>query len=216
MRLSEEGSAEVAGDHELLIDVGDAHVWGRLELPRRASATVLLANASGVRRRAWRDRFIASALGRVGLATLLLDLLTLEEDSDRPELRQDVPLLARRLLAATDWLTEEDGPLPDMPLGYLCEGTTTAAALVVAALRPGVVHAVFSREGRPDLSGASLRLARVPTLLLVSGDDDATLAANRSALALLPGDKRLEIVEGRLDPDAEAALATAWFIPRLG
>jgi len=205
-------------DHEVAIAVGRQTLGARFAVPERARGTVLLAHASGISRHSSRGRFVTSTLSRAGLATLVVDLLTEEEDDEGPTLRSDVPLLADRLVTATDWLAEQ--PLTaDLPVGYFAEGAAAAGAVVAAALRPGVVQAIVSQDGRPELGGASLFLLRGPALLVVSGDDAELLATNRAALAKLRGERRLEVVPGttRDGPgfDQLTALARDWFAEHL-
>jgi pimeloyl-ACP methyl ester carboxylesterase len=163
---------------------------------------------------------VARALGRAGLATLLIDLLTaMEEEEERftRHHRFDIDLLAERLVGATHWLLV-DPRTAGLPIGYFGASTGAAAALVAAAREPDRVAAVVSRGGRPDLAGRALAQVRAPTLLIVGGADDAVLALNREALARLPGEARLEIVPdathlfeepGALETVAE--LAAGWF-----
>jgi putative phosphoribosyl transferase len=137
-------------------------------------------------------------MNRSGLATLLFDLLT--EEEERAEritrhLRFDIDLLAHRLTAAVDWVSSEAATRP-IPLGLFGASTGAASALVAAATRPEVVRAVVSRGGRPDLAGKYLRLVRAPTLLLVGGEDRAVIQLNREAMDALRADKRLVVVPG--------------------
>jgi pimeloyl-ACP methyl ester carboxylesterase len=181
---------------------------------------VLFAHGSGSSRHSRRNRHVAALLNEAKLATLLLDLLTVEEeavDMRTAHLRFDIGLLAGRLIVATDWLTRE----PDtqrLPVGYFGASTGAAAALVAAAERPDVVDAVVSRGGRPDLAGPALPLVRAPTLLIVGGDDVTVLELNRQALAQLRAEKELVIIPGAThlfeEPgalDEVARLARDWF-----
>jgi pimeloyl-ACP methyl ester carboxylesterase len=159
-------------------------------------------------------------LNEAKLATLLIDLLTLDEEAiDAPtgHLRFDIDLLAERLVDATDWLTQ----YPDsqyLPIGYFGASTGAAAALVAATERPDVVSAVVSRGGRPDLAGPALMRVRAPTLLIVGGNDVQVIQLNRAALAQLRCEKQLVIVPGAThlfeEPgalDEVARLAREWF-----
>jgi dienelactone hydrolase len=159
-------------------------------------------------------------LNEAKLATLLIDLLTLDEeaiDARTGHLRFDIDLLAERLVAVTDWLTQ----YPDtrsLPIGYFGASTGAAAALVAAAERPDVVGAVVSRGGRPDLAGPALVRVRAPTLLIVGGNDIQVIQLNRAALAQLRCEKQLVIVPGAThlfeEPgalDVVARLAREWF-----
>jgi putative phosphoribosyl transferase len=200
--------------------VGTVELAGDLAVPAGARGVVLFAHGSGSGRHSPRNRYVATALQRAGLATLLLDLLTEEEetvDRDRAELRFDIALLAGRLEAAMDWLGG-DPRTARLPVGLFGASTGAAAALAAAADRPERVAAVVSRGGRPDLAGPSLGLVRAPTLLLVGGNDRIVLELNRSAAGELPAEHRLEVVPGAThlfeEPGAlerVAALAGEWF-----
>lgn len=181
---------------EILIDVPSLErgLPGSLTIPPSPRGVVAFAHGSGSSRLSPRNAFVAEVLQRRGIATLLFDLLTPQEDRD-PEARFDIPLLTRRLLAASDWLSGQD-LTARLPLGYFGASTGAAAALLAAAERPSVVRAVVSRGGRPDLAGTALRDVRAPTLLIVGGRDPQVLEFNREALLLLGGWKKLEIVPG--------------------
>jgi dienelactone hydrolase len=142
---------------------------------------------------------VARVLQQAGLATLLLDLLTRDEeavDARTAQLRFDIGLLAERLIGATDWLRQHPSTRP-LRLGYFGASTGAGAALVAAAERPDLVGAVVSRGGRPDLAGPALRGVRAPTLLLVGGDDVPVIRLNREALREMgAAETRLVIVEG--------------------
>jgi putative phosphoribosyl transferase len=211
----------LSAETSVSVPAGSVRLAGDLAVPAGARGVVLFAHGSGSGRHSPRNRQVAAALGRAGLATLLLDLLTEEEeavDRDRAELRFDIPLLAGRLVAAMDWLAE-DPRTEALPIGLFGASTGAAAALVAAAERPLEVAAVVSRGGRPDLAGPSLGLVRAPTLLVVGGRDRVVLELNRSAAEQLSAEHRLEIV-----PDAThlfeepgalervAALAADWFL----
>ena len=129
-----------------------------------------------------------------GLATLLFDLLTVEEARDRRNVF-DIELLARRLLMATAWV-RQGAETRDLPIGYFGASTGAAAALVAEAAHEGPVAAIVSRGGRPDLAGQALSAVEAPTLLIVGGDDVEVLALNRAALAALRCAKQLVIVPG--------------------
>jgi putative phosphoribosyl transferase len=188
--------------------------------PEGARGVVLFAHGSGSSRHSVRNRFVAGALRGGGLATLLLDLLTPDEeavDARTAHLRFDIGLLAHRLVAATDWLTAN----PDtrgLKIGYFGASTGGGAALVAAAERPDLVAAVVSRGGRPDLAGPSLVHVRAPTLLIVGGRDEPVIGMNREAMRQLRSETRLEIVPGAThlfeEPgalEAVARLAEDWF-----
>ena len=209
-------------DAERLVHVaaGSVTLEGTLSLPPEARGLVLFAHGSGSSRLSPRNRHVAHILNDAWLATLLVDLLTEDEetiDLRTAHLRFDIGLLAERLVGATDWLTRQ----PDtrhLPIGYFGASTGAAGALVAAATRPQVVSAIVSRGGRPDLAGPSLANVRAPTLLIVGGQDHVVIELNRSALDLLHGEKQLVIVPGAThlfeEPgalDEVAQLAREWF-----
>jgi putative phosphoribosyl transferase len=193
---------------------------GDLTLPADARGVVLFAHGSGSSRHSPRNRYVARMLREAGLGTLLMDLLTREEEQAEARtghLRFDLPLLARRLETALDWI-ENDAETRDLPVGLFGASTGGGAALVAAAARPESVRAVVSRGGRPDLAGPALALVRAPTLLIVGGHDHPVIAMNRDALAQLQCEKRLEIVPGATHLFEEpgtleqvARLAAGWF-----
>lgn len=203
---------------ETAIPVGSIELRGILAIPAEARGLVIFAHGSGSGRHSPRNRWVARRLGAAGLATLLFDLLTADEetiDAVTAELRFDVQRLGERLVAVTDWALREPA-LAGLPIGYFGASTGAAAALIAAAGRP-LVDAVVSRGGRPDLAGAALPQVRAPTLLIVGADDPEVLALNRAALARLTGLKRLEVVPGAThlfeEPgtlEVAANLASAW------
>jgi putative phosphoribosyl transferase len=207
------------------IAAAGASLDGDLSLPQGARGVVLFAHGSGSSRHSSRNRYVAAELRRAGLGTLLMDLLTAEEeeaDARTGHLRFDIDLLARRLLAATEWLRAEAGTAR-LPIGYFGASTGGGAALVAAAEAPEAVSAVVSRGGRPDLAGAALPRVQAPTLLIVGGRDEPVIAMNREALAQLRCEKRLEIVPGATHLFEEpgtleevARLAGDWFDRHLG
>jgi pimeloyl-ACP methyl ester carboxylesterase len=200
---------------------------GALEIPAGATGLVLFAHGSGSSRFSPRNNFVAQELRRAGLATLLIDLLTRDEDRDY-QTRFDIALLTQRVVAVTQWLATqtETGTLA---LGLFGASTGAAAALQAAAALPEAVKAVVSRGGRPDLAGGQA-LARVPTptLLIVGGHDDVVIELNQQAHALLKCQKELVIVPGATHLFEEpgtleqvAKLAAGWFVrfligPRAG
>jgi dienelactone hydrolase len=207
-------------DESVRIAAGGIALEATLGRPAEPRGVVLFAHGSGSSRHSPRNRYVAEALVEAGFATLLLDLLTADEermDAVTGRLRFDIGLLAVRLAAATDWVAGEPS-LAGLRVGYFGASTGAAAALVAAAERPDRVAAVVSRGGRPDLAGVALTRVRAPTLLIVGGRDYPVLGLNRQALALLAGPARLEIVPGAThlfeEPGALAAvarLARAWF-----
>lgn len=189
---------------------------GTLHMPKGAYALVVFAHGSGSSRLSPRNRAVAGALNGRGIATLLFDLLTQEEEADRANVF-DIPLLADRLVDAVRWL-DGQASVARLPLGLFGASTGAAAALVAAAELPLRVGAVVSRGGRPDLAGAALDAVRAPTLLIVGGTDFGVIELNEQALARLRGPKALEIVPSAShlfpEPGAlEAAIghAARWF-----
>jgi dienelactone hydrolase len=171
---------------------------GDLTMPPGARGVVLFAHGSGSSRHSPRNRYVARVLREAGLGTLLIDLLTRDEERAEARtghLRFDIPLLARRLGAAIGWLAWDD-ETRGLPVGLFGASTGGGAALVAAAEHPESVHAVVSRGGRPDLAGEALGRVRAPTLLIVGERDHPVIAMNRDALARLESEKRLDIVPG--------------------
>jgi len=203
------------------IPVDHARLEGDLVIPAGARGLVLFAHGSGSGRFSPRNRRVAAVLQDAMLATLLLDLLTDSEeriDSVTAQLRFDIPFLADRLLAATDWAAS-DAATRHLPLGYFGASTGAAAALIAAAKRPERVVAIVSRGGRPDLASHYIEEVRAPTLLIVGSLDEPVVAMNQDALKRLRTQKRLEVVPGashlfeepgKLERVAE--LARDWFI----
>lgn len=209
---------------DVVLDLDGKRLGATLTTPQDAHGLVIFAHGSGSSRHSPRNRRVARGLRRAGLATLLFDLLTAEEEeAERAtrHLRFDIALLARRLVGVTDWLPREDAT-SGLRAGYFGASTGAAAALVAAAARPEAVGAVVSRGGRPDLAGDALGRVRAPTLLLVGGADPEVLALNRAALARLPGAKELVVVPGAThlfaEPGALEAVerhAAGWFARHL-
>lgn len=202
------------------VPVDRVHLEGDLTIPSGARGIVLFAHGSGSSRHSPRNRFVAGVLNGGGLATLLIDLLTAEEeriDLVTAQLRFDIGLLADRLVAVADWLAA-DGRTRGLKIGTFGSSTGAAAALITAARRPNVVAAVVSRGGRPDLASDALPQVAAPTLLIVGGADVPVIGMNRSALAELRCRKQLDIVRGAThlfeEPGAleeVARLAREWF-----
>jgi dienelactone hydrolase len=203
------------------VPAGAVALEGNLTQPEGAHGIVLFAHGSGSSRHSPRNRFVAQELQRAGLATLLIDLLTADEeavDLHTAHLRFDIGLLAERLVGATDWLANES-ETEGLAVGYFGASTGAGAAQVAAAERPAVVGAVVSRGGRPDLAGPALPQVQTPTLLIVGGNDVPVIRLNQDALAALgAGEKQLMIVPGASHLFEEpgtleevARLASAWF-----
>ena len=183
----------------VLVPSGHLHLAGDLRLPEKARAVVIFAHGSGSSRHSPRNRAVAESLGRSGCATLLMDLLTREEDlvdQASAHLRFDVAMLGKRVVDVIDWLKTVP-ELAALPIGLFGASTGAAAALIAAADRPDRVMAVVSRGGRPDLAGDALIHVQAPTLLLVGELDDVVIGLNRQAQARLRGTTvALEIVPG--------------------
>ena len=184
---------------EVRIPIAGTWLPGDLGLPPQARGLVLFAHGSGSGRHSARNRQVARRLQEAGLATLLFDLLTLEEeqvDLRTSEHRFDIALLTRRVEAAAEW-TRTEPRLRDLPLGLFGASTGSAAALIAAAQLGGRVRAVVSRGGRPDLAGpVALAAVQAPTLLIVGGTDRAVIGLHEQALPHLRCPHRLEIVPG--------------------
>jgi pimeloyl-ACP methyl ester carboxylesterase len=195
-----------------------------LAMPEPAHGVVLFAHGSGSGRHSPRNRYVAGELFNAGLATVLADLLTPEEeqiDARTGSLRFDVGLLGARLVAMIDWLVEHE-PTAGLSVGLFGASTGAAAALMAAAARPAAVATVVSRGGRPDLAGEFLRLVRQPTLLIVGERDDVVIDLNRRAMTKLSSPTRLAIVPGASHLFSEpgaleqvARLARDWFVEHL-
>jgi putative phosphoribosyl transferase len=208
----------------VIVDAGGRRLEGELSLPAGAVGVVAFAYGSGSSRHSPRNRYVAARLNDAGLGTLLLDLLTPDEeavDLRTRELRFDIGLLARRLVGAVDWLAREPATA-ELPVGCFGASTGAAAALIAAAQRPAEVRAVVSRGGRPDLAGDALPRVRAPTLLIVGGADPVVVRLNREAAERMRAEVRLEIVDGAThlfeEPGAlerVADLAAAWFAQHL-
>jgi putative phosphoribosyl transferase len=207
--------------YEVRVSAGPVTLEGNLGVPAGARGVVLFAHGSGSGRHSPRNRFVARQLRESGLATLLVDLLTEEEegaDQYTGHLRFDIGLLAERLVGATDWLAD-DRRTAGLSVGYFGASTGGGAALVAATQRPDRVGAIVSRGGRPDLAGASLPAMRSPTLLIVGGDDGPVIGMNEEALerlgarvkklVIVPGASHLFEEPGKLEEVAR--LAADWF-----
>ena len=206
------------------LELADIALNADLSLPSEAHGLVVFAHGSGSSRHSSRNRAVAEVMQRARIATLLLDLLTEQEeriDVRTAELRFDIPLLADRVVATIDWVQTQPSLSP-LRLGLFGASTGAAAALMAAASRPTIVGAVVSRGGRPDLAEAALDAVTAPTLLVVGRRDDVVINLNQQAFDRLRGPKALEIVPGATHLFAEpgaleevARLATDWFVRHL-
>ena len=207
--------------NEVHIPAGRATLAGNLNIPVNATALALFAHGGGSSRHSPRNQFVARTLNDTGLATLLFDLLTPEEelvDTRTAELRFDIDLLAKRLVHATKWAKRQE-QTRDWRIGYFGSSTGGGAALVAAAQLPDDVDAVVSRGGRPDLAGAALPRVQAPTLLIVGGQDDIVIELNEQARDQMRCEVKLEIIPGAThlfeEPGAleqVAKLASDWFL----
>jgi putative phosphoribosyl transferase len=208
-------------EREVRLVAGGITREGTLVVPSGARGVVLFAHGSGSSRHSPRNRFVAEQLREGGLATLLMDLLSAEEeaiDARTRQLRFDIGLLAERLVGAIEWLGREPA-MSELPVGLFGASTGGGAALVAAAARPDVVEAVVSRGGRPDLAGDALPRVQAPSLFIVGGRDEQVIELNRQAMARMHAPVRLEIVPGAThlfeEPGAleqVARLAGEWFV----
>lgn len=205
------------------VPVGEVELEGDLQVSKSTKALVIFAHGSGSSRLSPRNKYVASVLQEAGLGTLLIDLLTKEEERKEmftAHLRFDIPLLAKRLVKITEWLAE--GPHKKLHIGYFGASTGAAAALVAAAEAGEKIKAVVSRGGRPDLAADALKKVRSPTLLIVGGNDGPVIGMNEEALKKLKCEKKLVIVQhashlfeekGTLEEVAK--LAKEWFLDHL-
>src|SRR5436305_13991955 len=209
---------------EITIPAGEANLAGALSRPERAHTLVLFVHGSGSSRHSPRNQFVARTLNNAGLATLLFDLLTPNEeriDSYTAEFRFNIELLAARLSYATKW-TREQANTRELDIGYFGSSTGAAAALVAAAEFPDVA-AVVSRGGRPDLAGDALPKVEAATLLILGGNDEIVIELNEMARDRMRCEVKLEIVPGAThlfeEPGAlekVAKLASEWLVSHMG
>jgi putative phosphoribosyl transferase len=210
----------VAAVESIVIPVVEGQIVADLRVPERAIGLVIFAHGSGSSRFSSRNRAVAEFLEARGYGTLLLDLLTSEEeaiDVRTREYRFDIERLGRRVVIATDWAHQRPD-LARLPIGSFGASTGAAAALIGAAERPAVTRAVVSRGGRPDLAGQALPRVKAPTLLIVGGDDEPVIEMNRDAMRQMTAPVELEIVPGATHLFEEPGtlerameLAAAWF-----
>lgn len=225
IRRQQKQNPEAGEGMSVHIPAGQVMLEGDFRIPESPRGVVLFAHGSGSSRHSPRNRYVAQVLSQAGLATLLFDLLTPDEESidmETSALRFDIELLAQRLLNATEW-TVQQPQVAELKIGYFGASTGAAAALVAAAQYPERLGAVVSRGGRPDLAGAALSRVQAPTLLIVGGEDTVVIDLNRQAMRRLRCEKRLEIVPGATHLFEEpgtleevAVLAQTWFSQHLG
>ena len=209
---------------EIQVPAGPVTLEGELSLPSGAKGLVLFAHGSGSSRHSPRNQFVARTLNEAGLATLLFDLLTPEEeaiDMQTQEHRFNIDLLAMRLGHSTKWAKQQE-QTSNLGLGYFGSSTGGAAALMAAVDAPQNVDAVVSRGGRPDLAGEALPKVKAPTLLIVGGNDDIVIELNEQARDRMRCEVKLEIVPGATHLFEEAGaleqvatLASDWFVAHL-
>ncbi len=217
--------AQDRNEQNVELTAGGVRLQGNLVVPEGARGVVLFAHGSGSSRHSPRNQYVARALQDAGLGTLLIDLLSAEEervDLRTRHLRFDIELLAGRLVNALDWLAQHPRTR-HLAAGIFGASTGGGAALVAAAERPDCVRAVVSRGGRPDLAGPALPRVQAPTLLIVGGNDIRVIDMNREAMARLRVETGLEIVPGASHLFEEpgtleevARLASDWFLRHLG
>lgn len=218
---------KAGGNTEVEVEIGPLGLQGDLYIPAaERSGFVVFSHGSGSGRHSPRNRYVAQILQQAGFGTLLMDLLTVQEEEEESvtgHLRFNIELLAGRLLQATDWLDQYCRSAPELArearIGYFGASTGAAAALVAASERRLQVRAVVSRGGRPDLAGAALYRVKAPTLLIVGGDDKLVIPLNQEALekiaaqkkelAIVPGATHLFEEPGTLEEAAH--LARDWF-----
>lgn len=209
---------------DVIVQAGKDQLGGNLIIPAGSNTIVLFVHGSGSSRFSSRNRFVAKTLNDAGLATLLFDLLTEEEEEvDRftREYRFDIPLLARRLINAIDWVKNFESTKA-LHIGLFGSSTGAAASLIGSTKRPKEVGAVVSRGGRPDLAGDALPNVQTPTLLIVGGNDSVVIQLNEEAGRLLSCEHHIEIVPGATHLFEEpgkleqvAKLASDWFVKHL-
>lgn len=206
------------------ISMGPVTLEGDLAIPSSAESIIIFAHGNGSSRFSSRNKYVARRLQDEGLATLLFDLLTSDEervDSYNMQLRFDINLLAQRLSGATHWVKKQQ-ETENMSIGYFGASTGAAAAVIAENDQYGSVQAIVSRGGRPDLAGSALGLVRAPTLFIVGGEDDQVIMLNKKAMIYVKATKKLVIVPGAThlfeEPGAlesVADLATHWFLQYL-
>jgi putative phosphoribosyl transferase len=220
----EKAQTQPVATQEVRVTTAGVELEGTLAVPKDAQGVVLFAHGSGSSRHSPRNQYVARVLRQSGIGTLLIDLMTTEEESVDQYTRHlcfDIEMLAQRLIGVTDWLRQP--PLTrNLAIGYFGASTGAGAALMAVAERPDAVRAVVSRGGRPDLAGPALMRVHAPTLLIVGGADAPVIDLNERALELLEGEKELRIVPRAThlfeEPGAleeVARLAADWFARHL-
>lgn len=215
----------MAEEKDVKIPAGKATINGNLTIPAKTKGIVLFAHGSGSGRFSPRNTKVAREINSAGMGTLLIDLLTEEEeaiDVYSAEFRFNIDLLAERLVFTTEWI-KKNAETKNLNVGYFGASTGAAAALIAAAKLPEQVKAVVSRGGRPDLAGNHLPNVKAPTLFIVGGDDVEVLELNREAMAQMKAEKKLVVVPGATHLFEEpgkleevATLAINWFSRHLG
>jgi putative phosphoribosyl transferase len=211
--LNKEQSVKIPSD--------DIYLDGLLYIPKEACGLVLFVHGSGSSRFSTRNQYVATVLNGAGLATLLFDLFTLDEediDNQTRQLRFDIRFLASRLIDVTTWCGKQP-ILKSLNIGYFGASTGGGAALFAAAIESNRIHAIVSRGGRPDLAGDLLSSVHAPTLLIVGGKDDVVIRLNQEALKKLNCSKKMNIIPGATHLFEEAGalkevahLAKDWFV----
>jgi putative phosphoribosyl transferase len=207
-------------ENVVTIPSGKVTINGNLTIPPNSRGIVIFAHGSGSSRFSPRNTKVAREINAACIATLLIDLLTEEEEAEdmySGEFRFNIDLLAQRLVDATEWV-KKNPDMKNLMVGYFGASTGAAAALIAAAKLPQHVKAVVSRGGRPDLAGNYLPNVKAPTLLIVGGDDLEVLELNREAMAQMKAEKKLTVVPGATHLFEEsgkleqvAKLAIQWF-----
>lgn len=211
-------------DHPVIISSAEIYLEGLLYIPKDAQSLVLFAHGSGSNLHSVRNQYVADILHKGKIATLLFNLLTPDEDAidvTTMEFRFDILLLADRLVEATRWCLKNLSAY-HLPIGYFGASTGGGAAIVAATREPDNVKAIVSRGGRPDLAKESLNLIKIPTLLIVGGNDEIVIDLNQRAMSKMNCTKKLELIPGATHLFEEpgtlaqvAQLAKAWFIKYL-
>ncbi len=212
-------------EHTITIPSGDVYLDGLLYIPKDACGLVLFVHGSGSSRFSVRNQYVATVLNEAGLATLLFDLFTSDEDVIDNRTRQfrfDIGFLASRLIDATKWCLNQP-TLQPLAIGYFGASTGGGAALVAAAKEPSIVRAVVSRGGRADLAGDDLAFVQAPTLLVVGGHDEVVIQLNSDAMVKLNCIKKMDVIPGATHLFEEpgtlnevARIAKNWFVSYLG